>query len=77
MKRERPLHKNQGGNEEGAGGEETERPRKKQRRAEGEDEGKPRGKERRVARSKPGAALAMAKREDPSIVPSQGKKIVF
>ena len=28
-------------------------------------------------RSKPGAALAMAKREDVSIVPSEGKKIVF
>ena len=28
-------------------------------------------------RAKPGAALAMAKRETASIVPSQGKKIVF
>ena len=77
MKRERPTQRSKGGNEEGARGEETERPQKKQRRTEREDEGKPRGKERRVARSKPGAALAMAKREDPSIVPSQGKKIVF
>ncbi|OSC98936.1 RNA-binding domain-containing protein [Trametes coccinea BRFM310] len=29
------------------------------------------------ARARPGAALALAKREDVSIVPSQGKKIVF
>lgn len=34
------------------------------------------GKPQRV-RTKPGAALALAKRETAAIVPSQGKKIVF
>ncbi|EJF61110.1 hypothetical protein DICSQDRAFT_161593 [Dichomitus squalens LYAD-421 SS1] len=76
MKRERPARKTKDDTEKEVGGKEAERPMKK-RRSEGGEEGKPRGKERRVARSKPGAALAMAKREDPSIVPSQGKKIVF
>ena len=77
-KRERPARHDQAGAEVGNEAEQPEQPAKK-RRVAGEDQVKGREKEkgRRVARSKPGAALAMAKREDPSIVPSQGKKIVF
>lgn len=75
-KRERPARHHQTGAEDSNEAEEPEQPTKK-RRVAGEDQGKGREKRRRVARSKPGAALAMAKREDPSIVPSLGKKIVF
>ena len=77
-KRERPARHDQAGAEVGNEAEQPEQPAKK-RRVAGEDQVKGREKEkgRRVARAKPGAALAMAKREDPSIVPSQGKKIVF
>ncbi|THH32760.1 hypothetical protein EUX98_g1464 [Antrodiella citrinella] len=53
----------------------------KRRRTDGDEETgecKPRYSSRPMkARPKPGAALALAKREDASIVPSQGKKIVF
>lgn len=81
-KRERPSRPRQGdaegGGEEGEG--EDQGPPAKKRRADGGDGGKDRrdkgGKGARP-RSKPGAALAMARREDVSIVPSQGKKIVF
>ncbi|KAI1789545.1 hypothetical protein LXA43DRAFT_1062781 [Ganoderma leucocontextum] len=75
-KRERPARQNLAGAEEGNEAEQPEHPAKK-RRVAGEGQAQGRDKGRRVARSKPGAALAMAKREDPSIVPSQGKKIVF
>ena len=75
-KRERPARHDQAGADDGNEAEQLEQPAKK-RRVGGEDLAKGREKGRRVARSKPGAALAMAKREDPSIVPSQGKKIVF
>ncbi len=75
-KRERPARHDQADAEDGNEAEQPERPAKK-RRVVGEDQAKGREKGRRVARSKPGAALAMAKREDPSIVPSQGTKIVF
>ncbi|PIL37016.1 hypothetical protein GSI_00708 [Ganoderma sinense ZZ0214-1] len=75
-KRERPARHDQAGAEDGNEAEQPDPPAKK-RRVAGEDQAKGREKGRRVARSKPGAALAMAKREDPSIVPSQGKKIVF
>jgi hypothetical protein len=64
----------------------------KRRRGDGEDEvvqrsaveprgkdGREKGREGRLMkmRAKPGAALANAKRETASIVPSQGQKIVF
>ena len=62
--------------------ETVERPARKKRRTDGNGdvprthryakEGKP-----PKARPKPGAALALAKRETATIVPSQGKKIVF
>ena len=73
-----------GGGEEDAA-EESERPAKRRRSEAGA--GEERGQRGRASkgdsagrsrpRSKPGAALAMAKREVVSIVPSQGKKIVF
>ncbi|KAI0677098.1 hypothetical protein C8Q78DRAFT_1001152 [Trametes maxima] len=75
-----------GGADQGA--EDGQRPAKKQRPEAG-DEGEARGPRGRKAdavgkggkaprpRAKPGAALALAKREDVSIQPSQGKKIVF
>ncbi|KAI0650290.1 hypothetical protein C8Q79DRAFT_1006574 [Trametes meyenii] len=75
-----------GGADQGA--EDGQRPAKKQR-AEAGDEGEARGPRGRKAdavgkggkaprpRAKPGAALALAKREDVAIQPSQGKKIVF
>ncbi|KAI0638036.1 hypothetical protein C8Q77DRAFT_1088986 [Trametes polyzona] len=70
-----------------AGGDE-DRPHAKKRREEGAEEGARGGKRADGAargkggkpprtRTKPGAALALAKREDVAIVPSQGKKIVF
>ncbi|KAI0723150.1 hypothetical protein C8Q76DRAFT_386374 [Earliella scabrosa] len=74
-----------GGGEEDAA-EEGERPAKRWR-SEAQAGGAERGQRGRASkgdsagrsrpRSKPGAALAMAKREVVSIVPSQGKKIVF
>lgn len=74
---------NEGDAEMGDEAQETqERPATKKRRTDGNadaprthryaKEGKP-----PKARPKPGAALALAKRETATIVPSQGKKIVF
>lgn len=67
--------------EEGAGGESqhptkrmrVEKPEHPRSRTEKGDDSRKSFK----SRAKPGAALAMAKREAVSIVPSQGKKIVF
>ncbi|KAI0698524.1 hypothetical protein C8T65DRAFT_660472 [Cerioporus squamosus] len=82
-KRERPSRPRQDeGEGSGDGGEEGEGqgpPAKKQRVNAGDykDRGRDKGGKGARPRSKPGAALAMARREDVSIVPSQGKKIVF
>ncbi len=65
-------------------GDEVEKPVKRVRLEENEVASEHPVRERREGegrqskfRAKPGAALAMAKRETVSIVPSQGKKIVF
>ncbi|KAI0751619.1 hypothetical protein C8Q80DRAFT_1251708 [Daedaleopsis nitida] len=59
----------------GEAGDGELRPPAKRRRAEGDDRDHSAGRPR--PRTKPGAALALAKREEVAIVPSQGKKIVF
>ena len=79
--RVRPARKRQA--EDGPAEEDSaERPAKKPRLDKAEDTSKRRkdGREREgrpKSRAKPGAALASAKREAVSIVPSQGKKITF
>ncbi|TFK93579.1 RNA-binding domain-containing protein [Polyporus arcularius HHB13444] len=81
-KRERPSRPRQddaqGGGEEGEE-EAQDRPAKRRRSnaEDSKDRGRDKGGKGARPRSKPGAALAMARREDVSIVPSQGKKIVF
>ena len=74
---------------EGEREDEPEKPVKRRKVEEAQTAPVPAARERRTksfsdrdsksskTRAKPGAALAMAKRETTSIVPSQGKKIVF
>ena len=88
-KRERVANRAGGadGEDGEAGDEDAEEraPPTKRRRSEGEEGARERkgvGRDARrsgqpARRAKPGAALAQAQREAVSIVPSQGKKIVF
>lgn len=73
--------RSRGENEDGAGAEggrdEGSRPGREREDREPERKKGKMAKWEQAGRTRPGAALAMAKRESTAIVPSEGKKVVF